>query len=433
MKNTKIKEYGNYKGFIEPIITSDNYILGAGNLPIETLVENGDWSQWLPTEERQSKREMGLETYNCTAFGTLNALETLMYRKYGVRVNYSDRWVGIIAGTGANMGNDPHTVAEAIRKYGLIPEEMLPFSDDITTREEYFSFKGANEAECVAEGKRWLEKYDFGHEWIFTNNQSLEEVAHNMRVALKSCPPGIAVAAWKTNEQGYYVPFMSPNHWSSAYATAGTNLTHDFDSYEPYRKILLNNIFYAKRYTIVKKEQKPNIVTTFVNWLINATSTNAISPKVVIAPSTPTAPETTTAPTNITPKTCETSKYKWNTPAEARHSSRVIMDEEGLTYKNLLIDGKVIRVKDLLCAVLQEESGFNIKAKHQNKDKYNSVDYGICQYNSHWYIGEGKPIASIDEALNNPEKCIRVFIKQYKKGRLIDWWAYKNQSYKKHL
>ena len=47
------------------------------------------------------------ETFNCVSFGTLSAIETLMFRLFGEKVNYSDRWIGIMAGTNAGTnGND---------------------------------------------------------------------------------------------------------------------------------------------------------------------------------------------------------------------------------------------------------------------------------------------------------------------------------------
>lgn len=126
-------------------------------------------------------------------------------------------------------------------------------------------------------------------------------------------------------------------------------------------------------------------------------------------------------PINIVEPPPVLPKYSWSTPAEAKHSVRVICDELGLTLAE----------KNLICAVIQCESGFNTKATNTNKN--GTVDYGICQYNSYWYIGLGKPIASIEEAINNPEKCVRTMIKQYRAGRLKDWVCYSSGMYKKNL
>ncbi len=124
--------------------------------------------------------------------------------------------------------------------------------------------------------------------------------------------------------------------------------------------------------------------------------------------------------------------YKWDTPANVRKSIRMICDEEGLPIvRTNNIGGKMYLDKDIICAVIQCESGFDTKRTNKNKD--GTTDWGLCQYNDYWYIGKGKPIASIDEAMNNPEKCVRVMIQQYKKGRIKDWVCYSGNFYKKYL
>lgn len=74
-------------GFIEPPSNPEDYYLGGGNLPRNILQENGDWTDSLPTEERQNIRE--IETSNCTAFGCLNQIE--MYLKRQLILGLSDR------------------------------------------------------------------------------------------------------------------------------------------------------------------------------------------------------------------------------------------------------------------------------------------------------------------------------------------------------
>jgi hypothetical protein len=120
------------------------------------------------------------------------------------------------------------------------------------------------------------------------------------------------------------------------------------------------------------------------------------------------------------------STYLWGTPKEARHSFRVICDEQGLSVKD----------KNLLCAVATAESGFNVKATNQNKDKAGKVlstDYGIVQINDYWWIGKGKYFASVDEVLNKPEKSVLFMIAQFRAGHIGYWCAFTNSSYKKFL
>jgi len=85
---------------------------------------------------------------------------------------------------------------------------------------------------------------------------------------------------------------------------------------------------------------------------------------------------------------------------------------------------------DLVLAVIRCESGVNPKAINKNTD--GTIDYGICQYNSYWYIEKGKLITK-DEALNDPEKCVRLMCRRFKQGFAKDWVCYKTSAYVKYL
>jgi hypothetical protein len=118
--------------------------------------------------------------------------------------------------------------------------------------------------------------------------------------------------------------------------------------------------------------------------------------------------------------------YKWDTPENARHSTRVICDEEDLKFAE----------KNLICAVIMAESGFKNSAKCINKRKdgtVSSTDWGICQINDYWHVGQGKSFPSVEYVLQNPDKVVRWMIKMYRGGSLKLWVAYTNGSYKKYL
>ena len=125
----------------------------------------------------------------------------------------------------------------------------------------------------------------------------------------------------------------------------------------------------------------------------------------------------------------------WDTVEHARHSVRVICDEEGLTVQD----------KNDLCATVGAESGWQsyylsgpkkgLPVKFENKkgDLVWSTDWGICQINTYYHIGLGKTFPDYQYVLDNPELCIRWMCKQWKAGH-ADWWiAYKTQAYKKFL
>lgn len=193
----------NY-GFLKPRIEPKNYVLGASPLVQNILQPDGQWTEYLPEFEPQLKQ---FETYNCTSFNTLNCIEVLLKRQNRLDNNFSDRFVGIKAGT-YPPGNDPHTVAEAIRHAGVIIEPLLPFTEEIDSIQAYYSYKGGNEPLCTQKGLEWTETWDFGHEYVPVNTKALME-------GLKLSPLGISVFAWQKNGDKFYKrPEQQDNHWT---------------------------------------------------------------------------------------------------------------------------------------------------------------------------------------------------------------------------
>ena len=78
-------------------------------------------------------------------------------------------------------------------------------------------------------------------------------------------------------------------------------------------------------------------------------------------------------------------------------------------------------------ATIRCESGFNPRATNKNKD--GTIDYGIAQLNSYWYIGQDKEIKTPQEALNNPEKCLDLMARMFKARRATDWICYRSGKY----
>lgn len=255
-------------GFIAKPILPEHYVFGGDYMPYVIHREDGNWFASRPGKEYQ--RLNGCETFNCTGFNTLAQIECYMKEVFGIIVNYSDRWLGIVAGT-TPPGNDPQNVYEAIRKYGLIPEEMLPFSSDITTVEEYYSFKGADEVACYRAGREWLAKYEFLHEWVVTEGQTKEEKLHNINVALKSSPLSLAVYAWHEDERGVYVKMGPENHWTFLWGQEMYGKVED--SYDPTLKDIDQDINYCKRIYIAERKQveqpvdKPSWWSVIIGWL----------------------------------------------------------------------------------------------------------------------------------------------------------------------
>ena len=141
---------------------------------------------------------------------------------------------------------------------------------------------------------------------------------------------------------------------------------------------------------------------------------NYLKQQVFIDIDTPTTPTPQPPPPPL-------PKYQWDTLANIKHSVRVICDEEGLTLEE----------KNTLFTTIWAESGFKLDAKNENKinGKVVSTDWGICQWNDYYH---GKEI-SPKEAVENPEKAVRLMCAYWKRGQRNLWIAYKNGSYLRYL
>lgn len=245
-------------GFIQPKIEQEHYVLGgAASLSKVVIRPDGQWVDFLPVFEPQRK---AFETFNCTGFNTLNCIE-MLFKQSGLEKNFSDRFVGTLAGTNPAIGgNDPHTVAETIRKNGNIDEGMMPFDDALKSVEEFYSFSGVDEAKCKSEGEKWLHAFGFGHEWVFDgyveNKQAL------IVEALRYSPLGVSVKAWEKGFDGLFRKDKGArdNHWTVIFGYKFGEYWLVNDSYledgQPIKKLAWDYDFgFCKRYAITKKKE----------------------------------------------------------------------------------------------------------------------------------------------------------------------------------
>ena len=211
-------------GFHYEAPTGDDYLLGGfTNVPHQILQADGNWINFLPLDELQQR--FGVETNSCVSFGTCNQVEILHLRKFGSIPNYSDRYLSIASET-TPTGNTPNKVYETARKIaGFIPEELLPFSEDIRTLEEYSQPKPLNK-KYYDVGRKWLNRFDFKHEWITTSPLSLMQ-------GLQYSPLGISVTAWIEDERGFYVrpAGLRDNHWTLLVGYVENEYWIIYDSY----------------------------------------------------------------------------------------------------------------------------------------------------------------------------------------------------------
>jgi hypothetical protein len=244
-------------GFIPDTLVPDHYVYGASPVPTEVLVSNGQWHAYLPEDEIQNRN--GYETCNCTAYGTLNQIEIYLARKYGIKPNFSERYLGVMAGT-RPPGNSPHKVMETIREFGLIDENSLPFLPKISTLSEYYSPVPMYQ-HLIDEGKRWLASWEFRHEWVWGANETLSEKQRKLKQALVFCPVSVSVHAWVVNEKGlYYKPHgKTDQHWIVLYGSKEGEYWEGFDSYDNTHKRIAwdTDFMQAKKIYIEKKTGTP--------------------------------------------------------------------------------------------------------------------------------------------------------------------------------
>ena len=254
----------NY-GFWGDIILPTDYIQGWFKIPSEVLCENGQWDEWLPSVELQRRND--IETAACVRYTTLNAIEILQKRKYGIIADYSERYTSIL--TGDNIkGTTPNKVADAIRKKGLISEYLLPFDDSVHNRKEYFS-PSPLPNNLTEIGTGWIKKWDFRHEWVFKPNY--DDKIERLKTALKFSPVGIGVQAWTEGDgdgEGVYFRNGQDNHFTLLYGYEDNDYQQYwkvFDTYDNTHKALVweYGFQWAKRYWIGLKND-----SLFSRWLL---------------------------------------------------------------------------------------------------------------------------------------------------------------------
>lgn len=206
-------------GFVADAISVDQYVLGASRFSARPILMPGGhgWGKFKPAVEIQRKN--GVETMNCSNYGTHNALETLAAFSgfEDFPKNCSERYSGVGTGT-TRSGNTPHTVAEIIRnEIGVIPEAELPFDESINSWDEYYSPKPMA-PELLARGKKTLARFEIGHDWVFVDG-ALADKQEKLGVALERGTVALSVYAWMSAEgedgNTYYIkrPGTPDNHW----------------------------------------------------------------------------------------------------------------------------------------------------------------------------------------------------------------------------
>lgn len=158
-----------------------------------------------------------------------------------------------------------------------------------------------------------------------------------------------------------------------------------------------------------------------LNWClyaIGALKTGKPVPPRQVAPIAPMPqPEPSKPPTPLSlQQIMQYHDYKWcGGKVEDRRAiyqlAMRICKEEGLG---------IAMTADLL-ATIWGESGFNQWCVNTQ-----SKDYGVAQFSFKYYLVEYK--MTPEDALNDPEKCLRIMARNFKAGRQSNWVAYQHRA-----
>lgn len=265
MSNTTKKEFIQEEGHgFDPKIvveskSPEDYVFGDGQLEEkfgaakEVIKADGQWDKDLPKLEIQ--RFNWGDTYHCTVFGTENPIQTLMKAKYGQVDEYSERFLGVLAGI-TQSGGSPNTVAEAWRKNGNLPYEFLPF-ENINSWAQFNSPKPMTN-DLLQKGLEWIKNWEFGHDWVYPGIAG--NIKDAMKDALKYSPLGVGLYAWKFDSSRgvYYKPSgATDNHWVMCYGYVEGKYWKVYDHYDnELKKVDWDYPFqFVKRYTLGKRNQ----------------------------------------------------------------------------------------------------------------------------------------------------------------------------------
>ncbi len=251
--------------FIYPEIADTTYHFGSKQLEGTPLRADGDWRKYLPPKEYQNKN--GVESSACYKEAQQHTIATLLEEQFDIKdENFSGRFNDQEGAT--PLGGDPLKAADSFRHDGLIPESLLPFSDDITSWKEFNSFKGGNEVQCVIAGKEWLKKWEPKYDVVFTRYESVESKYEKARKALKYSPLPVSVYAWVKNEKGLYVKpkGKSDTHLVELVYIDDKGHAYVWDTYDPCLKKLdpYFNFDFGMRWSIEKRTTP----LTNNNWII---------------------------------------------------------------------------------------------------------------------------------------------------------------------
>lgn len=239
-------------GFID--VQNDSDWAGANTrLEYEVVNPSGDWTAYLPSDERQSRRN--LELMNCVTNSNLNSVETQLnfflaknwlseeqrdflvkhnYIDSNGKVNCSDRDLAYRSGT-TPSGNGMAAVADALKSGGVLPEALWPWPEDADTWEKYYQ-PAPKEYDAIR--AEFCRLFPINYDWVGTMYDRADKARRQK--FLKQCPLQLAAPVCSP----WAVSPVQRCETGAAHCTMQRNEAGTvgiFDTYEPFKKELATN------------------------------------------------------------------------------------------------------------------------------------------------------------------------------------------------
>ena len=265
MKQQEVIKIQN-TGYIYEEKKPEDYFLGSEQITKPVIFPDGHgWKNHRPTGEKQYN-DFGVDGWTCVLHSACNCIEYEMNRRLQTGIikqdseefkfnmdlkfiyvvdgklqfNANDIVLAIMsgaAGTGTSLTNG----AETLRKKGIVGESMYTTWKQAETVKELLQKNLSDD--IINRSKRWLEKYDIKHEWLFDSGrvpsaaQRLDILKDNLKYGVIQ----VAGHAWDTiDTNGLY-----------SYTSASANHAFVYEDYEQIKSIILDT--YIKNEDYIKE------------------------------------------------------------------------------------------------------------------------------------------------------------------------------------
>ncbi len=252
------------QNFIYPKIDKGHYRFGSNKISGVILNHNGDWRGYLPPGETQNKN--GVESSACYIEAQQHTIATILEEQYTILdSNFSARFNAILS-NGTLFGGDPLAGADSIRDDGLINDDIMPFSNEIESWDDFHSWKGANQNNCIKYGKEFVSQWKLNNDIVFERDEPLDLKFKKLKEALKYSPVPMSVYGVVDSYENYVVKPIGANdtHLVEAIYVDNNNCIYIWDTYAPFLKKLPANYNsdFAIRWSVNKRLQKKSLMYT---------------------------------------------------------------------------------------------------------------------------------------------------------------------------